>query len=192
METLQSEIQVIEKLPRDVIVELLAERDGLFCQHPDCGSSLDFSLVDSPLEVTVDHWIPKSHGLANGWSWERIWDLDNLKLMHKKCNAKKGDLVPDADGTIPTRPESKFRNRRQKRVGRPEICTACNAGRDLMKDQICATCQSGPAPLRLPRYAKADLGKCDHATQWCGWCSIGIAPRASALEMLMIYGEGGE
>lgn len=189
---MQTETQVIEKLPRETIIELLIERDGTTCQYPDCGKELDFTQTEGPTEVTVDHWMPKWFGLENGWSWEQIWDLENLKLMEKRCNAKKGDLIPNADGTLPEKAKSKFRSRRQKRVGRPEICTACNAGRDLGRNEMCAVCQHGAAPLRFPRWAKMPSTECDHELFWCWACSIGITPRATAEEMIYLWNEGGE
>lgn len=190
---IQSEETVIERMPRATVIDLLIERDGTTCQYPDCGNELKFDIVndDSPQFVTIDHWIPKHYGLAQGWSWERIWDLDNLKLMEKKCNAKKGDRVPNADNTLPARAVKTFRSRREKRIGRPEICMACSAGRDLGKDEICATCQHGAAPLRFPRWAKVSSAECDHEMFWCWACSIGITPRASAEEMIYLWGEGG-
>ena len=188
----QTEIQVIEKLPRDTIIELLVERDGATCQYPDCGRELDFKVVEGPVETTIDHWLPKSYGLSMDWTWDQIWDMDNLRLMHKKCNAKKGDLIPNADGTIPDRPTKTFRSRRQKRVGRPDICTACSAGRDLARNEMCAVCQHGAAPLRFPRWAKVSSAECDHQMFWCWACSIGIVDRASAESMIYLWGEGGE
>src|SRR5687767_3100328 len=89
------------KVPRAQLVADLRTRDGATCQYPGCHESLDFSVVEGPNEVTIDHWIPQYYGKANGWTIEEIWDLSNLKLMHKKCNAKKGDRIPNEDGTLP-------------------------------------------------------------------------------------------
>lgn len=192
MET--DEIQVVEKLDRTTILELLTERDGSACQYPGCGNELDFSITDDndPFFVTIDHWMPKSYLRKLGMTWAEIWDIDNLRLMEKKCNAKKGDRVPNSDGSIPERARNTFRYRRQKRAERPEICTACNAGRNLLEGQICASCNSGPMPLRAPRWKKRNIRDCDHAILWCPGCAAGWIPRASAEEMIYLNGEGGE
>lgn len=184
--------QKYTKVPRATLVDNLRKRDGRKCMHPDCGAMLDFSVKEGPLEVTIDHWMPQVFGKANGWTMDEIWALSNLKLMHKKCNAKKGDLIPNEDGTLPEKATRTWKNRRAKRVNRPEICTECNAGRDLERGQICAACQHGAAPLRFPRWAKVDSRECDHEMFWCWACSIGIVERPSAESMIYIWGEGGE
>jgi hypothetical protein len=190
------DVQKYTKLPRAEIVELLQMRDGDFCMHPDCGKELDFDRVppadgsSDPLEVTIDHWLPQCYGKANGWTMDQIWDLDNLKLMHKKCNAKKGDLIPNEDGTIPAKPQSKFRFRRQKRAGRPELCTECNNGHNLFRGEVCANC--GCNAQRFPMSAKVRLPDCDHKLWWCWLCSITPDMRPSAVDMSLLQGESGE
>jgi hypothetical protein len=181
-----------EKATRAEIYAALTARDGTTCQHPDCGKELDFTVKDGPREVTIDHWIPQSWGYDNGWTHDEVWDLSNLKLMHKKCNASKGDLLPNEDGTIPQKKARTFKYRRDARAQRPEICTRCNAGRDLGPNEVCAACNSGPQPSRFPRYAKAPVRECDHEVFWCAFCSIGLIPRVGATEMILIGGEGGE
>src|SRR5690349_17685896 len=97
--TVETLIEEIEsdyiKVPRAELVADLRERDGDTCQHPDCGRPIDFSITEGPLENTIDHWMPQHYGKSEGWTLAEIWDLSNLKLMHKKCNAKKGDLIPN-------------------------------------------------------------------------------------------------
>jgi len=179
------------KIPREQLVSDLVVRDGLACGFPGCRETLDTNVADGPLEVTIDHWIPQHWGKANGWTPDEIWDLSNLKLMHKKCNAKKGDRVPNADGTLPERITRQFRYRREKRANRPdEPCTTCDNGHNLGVGEVCAMC--GCDAQRFPRYAKAKASECDHAVFWCAWCSIGVIPRAGATEMIMFGGEGGE
>lgn len=179
------------KLAREELVAALIKRDGLECGYPGCKERIDVSVTEGPLEATIDHTIPQWYGRENGWSQDQIWALTNLTLMHKKCNAKKGDLIPNEDGSLPVK-ISKFRYRRDKRAERPEICTSCSAGRDLGPDEMCASCGSGPQPERFPRWAKVSSSECDHEVFWCAWCSIGVIPRAGATEMIMLYGEGGE
>src|SRR6478752_209792 len=72
------------------IRKFLAERDGFFCftgKH-------DFALDE---EVTIEHWIPLSKG--------GTWALENLRLACKRCNAYKGDRMPNPDGTLPPHPK---------------------------------------------------------------------------------------
>jgi hypothetical protein len=167
------------KMQRDEILTALRKRDGDICMYPGCGERLDFSVKLGKLEVTIDHWMPQSFGFANGWTMDEIWDLDNLKLMHKCCNAKKGDLIPNPDGTLPEKPVSQ-RERRADKSNRPEICTNCNSGRDLGPSEVCGVCGSGPMPLAFPQFAKVKSTECDHQMFWCWACSIGIIPRVPA------------
>lgn len=178
------------KMPRAEMVERLRTRDGDVCMFPGCDEILDFDASEGPKEVTIDHWVPQHFGKANGWTWDEIWDLDNLRLMHKKCNAKKGDRIPNEDGSLPPRVMSTFKHRRQKRANRPECCDVCNNGHNLASDEVCAAC--GANAQRFPRWAKMKANECDHAAFWCWACSIGVTPRAGAVEMIMLGGEGGE
>lgn len=185
-------MQVTEKLTRDNIIELLTERDGTICMYPNCGKELDLSIQDdsNPMFITVDHWMPKCFGLAEGWTWDEIWDISNLRLMHKKCNASKGDRVPREDGTLPEKPKKTFRYRRQKRASRPELCTQCDNGHNLFSDEICAAC--GMTAQKFPREAKARYQECDHEILWCIWCSIGVVPRVPAIDAAVRQAESGE
>lgn len=169
---------------RSELVLALIERDGDECRY----CHRDFSVR----ERTLDHVYPQSKGFAEGWTYEQVWSLDNLVLACKPCNAKKGDLVLNDDGTIPKRRERTFRYRRDKRAQRADICTSCNAGRDLGPDEVCASCMSGPMPERFPRWAKMKASDCDHELFWCAWCSIGIIERPSAASMILIGHEGEE
>lgn len=162
--------QAYTKVPRAELVAQLRTRDGNRCMHPDCGGVLDFTVLDGPLEVTIDHWMPQHFGKSNGWTMGEIWALSNLKLMHKKCNAKKGDLIPNEDGTLPAKPKSTFRFRRQKRAGRPDLCLECDNGHNLMVGEVCANC--GCDAQRFPRSAKVKYAGCDHELLWCWVCSI--------------------
>lgn len=171
------------KVPRADLVDGLRARDGDLCQYPGCGREIDFEIVDGPWENTIDHWIPQYFGKSEGWTQAEIWDLSNLKLMHKRCNAKKGDLIPNEDGTLPDKPKSTFRFRRQKRAGRPELCAECNNGHDLAADEVCASC--GCDAQRFPRWAKVKTQECDHELFWCIWCSIGVIERPSSIGIAM-------
>lgn len=178
------------KVSRDQLVADLRKRDGDMCQFPGETHLLDFSVVDGPAEATIDHWIPQHFGRENGWTWEQIWHIDNLRLMCKKHNAKKADRIPNEDGTLPERATRTFRYRRQKRAGRPDLCVECDNGNDLAADEVCANC--GCTAKRFPRWAKVPYNECTHDIFWCWVCSITPDMRAGATEMILIGGEGGE
>lgn len=180
---------------RPEIISRLRKRDGDFCQYQYCklkDSVIDFDLEEGRLMPTIDHHIPQAYMRSIGHSEDEIWATSNLRIFHRMCNADKGDRIPNADGTLPPKKETKFRYRRDKRAQRAEMCTSCNVGRDLGPDEVCASCGSGPMPERFPRWAKMAATECDHEAFWCWACSIGITPRAGATEMIMLGGEGGE
>lgn len=178
------------KVPRAELVAALRERDGTKCMFPGCGNELDFSIDEGPREVTLDHWIPQWYGKEHGWTMDQIWSVDNLKLMEKKCNAKKGERVPNEDGSLPARVESTFRFRRQKRAGRPELCVECDNGHNLFVGEICANC--GCNAQRFPKSAKVTFGDCDHEILWCWVCSITPNMRPAAVDTAVLQGESGE
>jgi 5-methylcytosine-specific restriction endonuclease McrA len=178
------------KIPRAEQVAALVERDGMSCQFPSCGNTLDLTVLDGPHEVTLDHWIPQWFGKENNWSYDEIWDLSNLKLMHKKCNAKKGDRIPNEDGTLPDRPQTKFRYRRDKRAERPELCLACDNGHNLLVGEVCASCNCDAQ--RFPRYAKVRFSECDHEISWCWVCSITPDMRPNSVGIAMRQSDSSE
>lgn len=179
-----------DKLTRIEMLDALRVRDGAECQYPGCTEILDFSVKDGPKEATIDHWIPQHFAKTEGWTYEEIWDLSNLKLMHKKCNAKKGDRIPNEDGTLPEKVTRKFRYRRDKRAGRPDLCTECDNGHNLFVGEICASC--GCDAQRFPRWAKVRLPDCDHEISWCWACSIGVIERPSAIGTAMRQADSDE
>ena len=178
------------KIPRAQLVADLVERDGVMCQHPACGKAMDLSLTEGPQQATLDHWIPQIYGKENGWTREEIWDLSNLKLMHRKCNAKKGDLMPNEDGTLPEKATKTFRYRRDKRATRPELCIACDNGHNLFADEVCASC--GCDAQRFPRSAKVSFNECDHEIMWCWVCSITPDMRPSIIGSAMRHADSSE
>ncbi len=178
------------KIPRAELIKQLRARDGDSCMHPECEHDLDFSVFEGPRGVTIDHHIPQVYGKANGWTREEIWALSNLTLMHRRCNQAKGELIPNADGTLPPRPMSNFKFRRQKRAGRPELCSECDNGHNLFVGEICANC--GCNAQRFPKSAKVLTTECDHEILWCIWCSIGVIERPASAATAVLQGESGE
>lgn len=182
----------ITKTPRLELVAQLRVRDGDMCRHPDCGKVMDFSLEEGPNMVTVDHKFPQAKARESGWTEEEIWDLSNLDLMHRKCNAKKSDLLYNEDGTLPSK-VSRFRYRRDKRAQRPEVCTACQSGRLLGEDEWCNACGCGPNPGRYPKWRQMSPKDCDHDLFYCVSCTIWFPEtRRSALDALLTGGDGYE
>lgn len=178
------------KMTRAEIVDALVARDGTTCQYPGCGRELDFEATGR-YEVTIDHSEPQSWCRANGWTEEEIWSLDNLKLFDKKCNAAKGDLRYLEDGTLPEKPQSRFRFRREKRANRPDgPCATCNNGHNLFVGEVCAQC--GCDAQRFPISAKVKASECDHTIWWCWWCSITPDVRPESASIAVLQAESGE
>lgn len=175
---------------RTELIQILRDRDGDMCQHPDHDHVLDFEVVDGPRLVTIDHREPQSWCRENGWTEDEIWDPSNLSLMCKKGNAAKGNLRYNADGTLPAKTTSTFKYRRQKRAERPEVCNSCNSGRNLEDGQHCNACGSGPMPERFPRWRQMSAKECDHDIFFCNMCFLGFTPRRSSLDSLLTGGDG--
>jgi hypothetical protein len=184
------------KLKRQSTVEALRLRDGDTCQYPGCDEILDFTILDdnNPFFVTIDHHMPKWWCNENGWSHQEIWDISNLRLMTKHCNARKGDLIPNEDGTLPEKPaKRKFRYRRQKRATRPEICEFCQAGRMLGENEWCNACGAGPNPGRYQKWRQMRPTDCDHDLFYCVACTVWFPEyRRSVLDTLISGGDGYE
>lgn len=142
-------------------IEHIAARDGYACFFPGCGG--DFETAE---DITFDHWIPQSKG--------GTWHVDNLRLMHKRCNALKGDRMPNADGTLPPLPKEllgKFHIRADK-SGRVDVCDTCDSGRLLTLGDVCEICGSGPQPVSWPTYLKKNPKECDHHEFHCWMCVV--------------------
>ena len=176
--------RILDQTSREQVVVALRARDGDVCMHPDCGRPLDFDLIgtDSKLAPTIDHWMPQAWCYENGWTRDEVWDISNLKFMHKACNAKKGSLIPNEDGTLPARKVREFRYRRDKRANRPVVCEACNSGRWLGIDEICTVCGNSAQPMPFPAAHVLKPNDCPHEGPWsCFACVLGIVPRVPAI-----------
>lgn len=164
---------------RKEIVKSLLARDGNLCKHPDCG--LELTSKNPP---TIDHWFP----LAAGGTW----DIDNLKLMHKKCNASKGDKIPLDDNTLPVVEKKPKVSRAMKRSDRPVVCEVCQSGRLLGPDEECDKCGSGPMPPTYPQWSKMRANDCTHeGIWWCWACISGVVDREPASRIVFDYKEPG-
>lgn len=152
-------------------IQELIDRDGLRCMYP---VSVD-KLCDKPFDeeedakhgITIDHIYPQARCKAEGWSFEEIWDLSNLQLMGKLCNAKKSDLLYREDGTL----ESRGRTKAIK-LPRPEHCDLCMNGRLLLPDEYCPLCYSEAQPKTWPRTLQREPKECDHSTFHCWKCLV--------------------
>jgi hypothetical protein len=137
-------------------------------------------------DITLDHWKPQSWCRANGWTEDEINDTSNLRLMCKPCNARKGDLLPVDDTTMPVRVVETQRDRKANRGPRPDDCGLCFNGRILNIGEICPDCNSGPQPATAPRSTQLQPKDCPHEGIWhCWMCFIGHVPRKSALMTLI-------
>lgn len=167
-------------MTREELVLAIERRDGLNCFLCKGPFSKD---VNNPLfEVTIDHWYPQSIGFAEGWTYEEVNDLSNLRKAHRPCNAAKGDLIPNPDGTLPERPSKD----RTIRLPRPMSCDTCMNGRILLIGETCPDCNSGPQPKNSPRATQKRPKDCSHSgIDHCWMCFIGHVPRKSALAVII-------
>lgn len=172
---------------REGALTKLIERDGLVCRFPGCDRE-EFD-VEGDFSLTIDHWMPQSYGRANGWTHEQIWDISNLRILHRKCNALKGDRIPNEDGTLPPRPIDlrPSHQRRADRSGRVDVCETCMSGRLLLEGEECYDCGSGPQPSTMPKYLQVTPKECSHG--WgenpelhCWLCFVGHVERRPAME----------
>lgn len=152
----------------------IIDRDG-----PDCFLCKKPFVNDQ--EVTIDHWYPQSVGYSEGWTYDEVNDLSNLRIAHQPCNAAKGDLIPNPDGTLPKRPVKE----RSIKVVRPDNCDTCMNGRILLIGENCPDCFSGPQPAAFPKVLQKQPKECDHAKFHCWMCVIGHIPRKSAFEIII-------
>lgn len=165
-------------MTRQERIDELIRRDGPLCFSPECGKP--FKTQD---EMTFDHWIPQSKG--------GTWDIENLRLMHKRCNALKGDRMPNADGTLPSfmKEPTSAERRRARYTQRVAVCSTCNSGRSLAEDEECVTCGSGPMPPRFPQWSKMKPQDCTHSGIWWCWaCMSGIIVREPAIHDVLDSG----
>lgn len=163
-------------MTREERIAIITERDGPNCYFPDCGKP--FIRQD---DITFDHWIPQSKG--------GTWHVDNLRLMHKRCNALKGDRMPNPDGTLPPLPRE-LRPQAVDKSTRIPVCDTCASGRLLLKDEICEICGSGPQPASHPKYLQRKPAECEHGwgenpEEFCWYCTLGFVERKPAIQVLL-------
>lgn len=170
----------ILEVDRKSIVVKLKDRDGFVCRYPGCTLPLDETL-NSRHSPTIDHKFPQAKARELGWTYEQIWDMDNLQLMGRTCNSKKSDRIYNADGTLPGGPD------RVKVIKseRPVQCETCGSGRLLLEDEVCVDCGSGPQPVTAPKYLQRPVKECDHDDFYCWMCFLDLIPRRSALSRII-------
>lgn len=166
-------------MDRVAIISALIERDGDRCMYPGCDKPFD----DGAHEMTIDHIYPQSKAYADGWTYEQVNDISNLQLMGKRCNAVKGDLVYNPDGTLPEIPR---RERAADKSSRAMVCNLCESGRLLFEGEQCELCGSGPQPASFPKYAQRAPKDCSHGwvdpADHCWMCVIGHVERKPAFQ----------
>lgn len=151
----------MNKKIKETVILQLTNRDGYRCMFPGC--TLPFSEKDPP---TIDHWYPLS--IFGDES------LENFRLMHFKCNNKKGNIIPNEDGTL----DIMVRRPKISKQRRPIICNLCLSGRILIKGETCPVCNSGPQPPIFHTSMKKLPAHCPHSgDHWCRHCCIGIIKR---------------
>lgn len=160
---------------REWRINEITKRDGPNCFYPPC-----LKPFKSRDEITFDHWIPQSKG--------GDWEIENLRIMHKRCNAVKGDDMPLPDGTLP--PKKRELNSQERRIqrfaARPEVCNTCRSGRLLGPEEECASCGSGPMPPVNPSWAKMRPSDCTHeGVWWCWACMSGVIERVPAIHSVL-------
>jgi hypothetical protein len=172
-------VDVEQRAPsREERIAYLRQRDGDICRYPGCDEVLDFSITEGRMAPTIDHWYPLAHGGG--------WENENLVLMTRHHNQLKGDMIPNADGTLPQRRQSTFKRRAEKREGRVEICTTCMSGRLLGFQEVCDDCGSGPQPETAPTLYQLRPKECPHAGPWhCWMCYLGMIPREAAIKNVL-------
>jgi 5-methylcytosine-specific restriction endonuclease McrA len=151
-------------LSRQEIIKRLSRRDGYVCQFPECDRPLT---DDGKHMVTLDHKYPQYLAKQDGWTHEEINSLDNLQLMGKDCNARKGHHLPDENGMFPVKVREK-----SIVVERPALCETCYSGRILNLGEVCPDCLSGPQPARWPGSLQRKPKECDHSTYHCWRCVV--------------------
>jgi hypothetical protein len=167
-------------MTREDIILAIEARDGLDCFL--CKKPFSKDVNSEWHEVTIDHWYPQSVAYAEGWTYEQVNDLSNLRKAHRPCNTQKSDIVPNPDGTLPERPKKD----RTIRVPRPVSCDTCMNGRILLLGELCPDCNSGPQPAAFPKTLQKRPKECDHSKFHCWMCVIGHIPRKSAIQVIII------
>lgn len=166
-------------MTREDTILAIEARDGVNCFL--CKRPFSKDVNNDLFEVTIDHWYPQSIGYAEGWTSEQVNDLSNLRKAHRPCNAHKGDLIPNDDGTLPKRPVKE----RSIKGPRPLSCDTCMNGRILLLGEFCPDCNSGPQPRAFPKTLQKIPKECDHSSFHCWMCVIGHIPRKSAFHVIV-------
>lgn len=177
---------------RQDIIDALTERDGLSCRYPGEEHALDPNGTGHNL-ISIDHWVPQAYGKANGWTFEEINALENLRLFCRRHNSLKGERLPNPDGTLPPRAEDlrPVHQRRADKSSRADMCDTCMSGRLLLVDDVCPDCgRDEPQPRVLPKYLQVSPKECSHGwgknpELYCWSCWLGYDERRPAIESVL-------
>lgn len=150
---------------KEEVVEFLLARDGNRCMFPGCTKPFD----DDKHEMTFDHIYPQVRAKEDGWEYESIHGVDNLHLMGKSCNTRKGDITYNEDGTL----DIPAKVPKLPKAQRPEFCKHCESGRLIFPGDNCNVCSSGPQPATAPGVFRRAINKCTHkAPEHCRRCWV--------------------
>lgn len=167
-----------EVFDREANIQFLLERDGPGCQFPGCSHPFRPE-YGSPWKMTIDHIYPQSVARREGWSWEEIWDTDNLAVLHRICNQRKDNAIYGPDGTLEI-----VEVTRRVKIVRQDICPLCYAGRLLFKGETCESCGLEPQPTTAPAYMQKEPQECSHDRHsHCRMCWVGFIERIEPLEL---------
>jgi hypothetical protein len=173
------QLVIVSVLDRDGTILELMERDGYRCTFPGCTKPFDTD-PNGNHSLSLDHIYPQVRAKADGWTYEQINDVDNLQLMGRSCNAKKGDFTYGESGVL----NIPVQEPRSVKIPRPEECNHCLNGRRLQEFETCGYCGSDPQPRNWPRWAKKIPSECSHGwtvpEDWCWLCGAGHINRAPA------------
>lgn len=158
-----------QEITRKEMVDFLLKERGNKCTYPGCHEPFD----DNKHSLTLDHIYPQSQAKLDGWEEESINGINNLQLMGKRCNSKKGNFIIDDDGQLPV-----IEQKPRIKVIRPELCKDCMNGRLIFPGDNCKLCGIGARPKAFPGVYKKRPSECSHTEpDHCWMCIVGHIKR---------------
>jgi hypothetical protein len=155
-------------LTRQEIIDICSERDGYYCYM----CKAEFSEARG-MELTLDHFHPLSKG--------GTWDIENMRLAHRRCNQDKADRVWLDNGEL--EPRVQRLGYQQRKQNKEQIllkfCELCMDGRLLMPEEYCPECFRGA--VAWPQTMKRKPSECSHSGyDWCWLEACGLIIRTPA------------